>query len=529
GKDIGKSIRFALERWDQQIRIRDFNNSLKKSEQKWTLTSELAKIGNWEMDIVSYEMSWTDEVYRIFELPLNSIRPTFGSYKDYIFTEDLEAVETAIEDAQRDGQIHSIQYRIKVGGQRIKHVENHFRVYIDETSDQMFLIGAIQDVSEQVRAQKIIREKIIEEQGVKVKTGMLDTLSFQIRTHLASVSQFSHLLKGEMEENSDLDNLFHAINDLSVSVNNLMNFSVLSTAKVKIEKANFNVENLVQRLEQFFQIKATDKSILLEFRLDADVPNELNGDEQKTQQILYNLIDNAIKFSPEGGKVTVKIENTSTKEEKRFRFRIADEGQGILPERIEELTDADKLLQSYEEDENNAGYGLAIVNKLIEHMEGQLEIDSTLGKGSVFTVDLPMEVVEVAQIRMGEKPTAAYKFLLVEDHFLNQIATKKMIQKWAEFSTIEIAENGQIGVDKAKNKKYDLILMDLQMPVMGGLEAAEKIREFDDGTPILALSANTNKQEADNSKASGMDDYLAKPYKPDELFGRMIQLLNKGR
>ncbi|MEM8907778.1 MAG: response regulator, partial [Bacteroidota bacterium] len=194
---------------------------------------------------------------------------------------------------------------------------------------------------------------------------------------------------------------------------------------------------------------------------------------------------------------------------------------------IEELKEAEKLLEVYsddKEDQKKSLIGMAIVNKLVDILSGTIQLTSHATNGTQFEVHIPAKVAKQIVIKTGDHPTTALKILLVEDHFLNQIATKKVLTTWSELVTVDIAENGLIGVEKYREHGYDLILMDIQMPVMNGIEAAMKIREFS-SVPIIALTANSSKQEASRCMEIGINDYLSKPFKPRELHAKIMSLL----
>jgi CheY-like chemotaxis protein len=157
-------------------------------------------------------------------------------------------------------------------------------------------------------------------------------------------------------------------------------------------------------------------------------------------------------------------------------------------------------------------------------MEGTVSIESHLGVGTKFAIDLPIKVSFAKKRTNGDKPTSPLKILLIEDHFLNQIATKKVLTTWSDFVRVDIAENGLVGYEKFRAYRYDLILMDLQMPVMNGFEATEKIRQYDQDIPIIALTANSSSQEADKAREIGMNDYMSKPFKPVDLYAKIMSV-----
>ena len=209
-------------------------------------------------------------------------------------------------------------------------------------------------------------------------------------------------------------------------------------------------------------------------------------------------------------------------------FKISISDKVLSTNQVDALREAEKVLEIIpeENDENKKSLiGMAIVNKLVKLLSGTINILSTDQIGTRFDVRIPAKVAKEISIKTTDRPTAPLKILLVEDHFLNQIATKKVLTTWSDLVTVDIAENGLVGVDKFRAHNYDLILMDLQMPVMNGFQATEKIRETST-VPIIALSANSSHQEAEKTKGVGMNDYLAKPFKPTELYEKIMMSLH---
>jgi CheY-like chemotaxis protein len=153
-----------------------------------------------------------------------------------------------------------------------------------------------------------------------------------------------------------------------------------------------------------------------------------------------------------------------------------------------------------------------------------MNIRSSEGEGSTFDVSIPVKIPKQLTFNEGDKPDIPLKILLVEDHFLNQIATKKVLTTWSDLVSVDIAENGLIGLEKFREHGYDLVLMDLQMPVMTGIESSKKIREKSN-VPIIALTANSSKQEADKCFEAGINDYIAKPFKPQDLYAKIMNQL----
>ncbi len=526
---LGRVIRYSLQRHSSQQKLERYAKNLTVSERRYIEAQEMAHFGNWEMDIVTNEMQWTDEVYRVFGYEPQSISPAFSDYLNFIHPEDRSVFEDAFNEVLKDGELRKIEYRIIVSGRKIKYISNQLKVYFDESEEKTLLVGAIQDVSDLKLSQDLMIEKNLSERTSKIKEEILEDLGFHIRTPLSSLVNLSFLM--ENTESPDqvmeyVDGLKISINDLSVAVNNLMNFSILLSEKVKVEESQFKTEELVQRIEQVFQLKADAKNVELDLIIFDSVPETLIGDINKIHQVLYNLMDNAIKFTKKGGKVNLKMICNDTKSDNTRLFMIIeDTGEGIDAGKVEELKNVGELLTVNYDEENKTGLGLAIVNKLTEKMEGTVNIESHLGIGTKFTIDLPIRVAFIKKRKGEDKPTAPLKILLIEDHFLNQIATKKVLTTWSDFVKVDIAENGLVGFEKFRAYRYDMILMDLQMPIMNGFQSTEKIREYDKDIPIIALTANSSSQEADKARDIGMSDYMSKPFKPMDLYAKIMSVL----
>ena len=354
-------------------------------------------------------------------------------------------------------------------------------------------------------------------------------MSFHIRTPLSSILNLSNIVcnteMGHVEKEL-MKALKTSVDDLSVSVNNMLNFSMLVSEKVVLEEDEIHLEDFVQRAKQLVQLKANQNRTFLLFDIAPDVPKHFKTDGNKLSQIVYNLIDNGIKFTPDGGKVHIHLgANDLTEDNFNLILTIKDDGIGMSSDKVTQLLTSDDLLLAHDENDKKQ-LGLAIVNKLAKNMNGSIDISSKKGKGSEFTVQIPVKNIRKMNIEVGDEPTQALKILLVEDHFLNQIATKRVLTSWSKFVTVDIADNGLVGLDKFKEHGYHLILMDIQMPVMDGFESTKKIREISD-VPIIALTANSSKQEAAKCLDIGMNDYLAKPMKPDDLYAKIMTVLAK--
>ncbi len=532
-RQFGRALRYALQRAKVQKKLEETAQELQSNKKRFLEAQEMARFGNWEMDLVSNEMMWSDEVYRIFSFHPGSLTPTLSDYLAYVHVEDKEAVEDFFDNLMKNGEQLLLEHRIVLDGTHTHYLAIQGKIQIEESSGKILLVGSIQDITERKLSERLIIEKNISTKTAKVQEEVLSDLSFQIRTPLSSIVNLLFLLEGTDKspvQGNYLNDLKTSVDDLALSVNNLLNFSVMVSDNVKLDDEEFKIREFLQGTKNVVTIKAEKAGLKIGLNIAENLPEKIITDQKKLTQILYNLIDNAIKYNNENGHVIVTARSEEVGDSKvNLILSVEDNGQGIAKDKIGQLLEADKqLLEANPVDESGKkrSLGVAIVSKLTKSMQGSMAIKSKPGKGSVFTITIPVKVPLQAKHLKGDKPLAPLKILLVEDHFLNQMATKKILTNWSEFVTVDIAENGLVGVEKFKEYGYDLILMDIQMPIMDGLEASKKIREFST-VPIIALTANSNKQEQDKCMEIGMNDYLSKPFKPQELFAKIMERMAK--
>ncbi len=530
-KLFGRTLRYALQRSKVQMKLEETARKLQSNKKRFLEAQEMARFGNWEMDLVSNEMTWSDEIYRIFSLHPGSLSPTLSDYITYVHVEDREIIEDFFDNLIKDGEQLHLEHRIILECINTHYLNIQGKIQVEESTGRILLVGSLQDITERKLSEKLIIEKNISSKTAKVQEEVLSDLSFQIRTPLSSIVNLLFLLENtdkSPDQGNYLNDLKTSVDDLALSVNNLLNFSVMVTDNVKLDDEEFNIREFLQGTKNVVAIKAENADLQIALNIAEKLPKKIISDQKKLTQILYNLIDNAIQYGNKKGHVIIAARAEEMDDSTvNLILSVEDNGIGIEKDKVAQLLEADKLLMEatpVEESGKKRQLGVAIVSKLTKSMKGAMAIKSQLGKGSVFTITIPVKLPLQAKHLKGDKPLAPLKILLVEDHFLNQMATKKILTNWSEFVTVDIAENGLIGVEKYREYGYDLILMDIQMPIMNGLESSKKIREFST-VPIIALTANSNKQEQDKCMEIGMDDYLSKPFKPQELFDKIMNMM----
>jgi CheY-like chemotaxis protein len=531
-KLLGRVIRYSLQRSSVLQKLEETATSLSLSERRYEDAQKMGNFGNWYMDIVSNEMSWSSEMFRILGLQNGGINPTFMDYMNYVHIEDRDMIEDFFEEIIKEGKQMKIEHRMVTNGHTMKYVSIQAKISYEEVTEKLIMIGVMQDISERKIKEQLIIEKNMSLKASKVKEETIANMSFHVRTPLSSIFNFMFLLENTVSNSQQkelISGLRTSVDDMSLMLNNLLNFSILAFENIKMEEEEFNLTDMVQGIKRILQIKADNNKQKLSIVIPETSPMNLIGDARKLNQIFHNLIENAILHSGKNGKITI---NTRVRERdfKPYLFiSIEDTGRGMTLNQVRELMDAEKTLDIYQGDRESESkkLGVAIVSRLSSIMGGKLNIQSKEGEGSIFSVELPIRVAKRSNSFLNGAPNTPLNILLVEDHFLNQIATKKILTTWSDFVTVDIAENGKIGVDKFRNGDYDVILMDIQMPVMNGLEATAAIREFSQ-VPIIALTANASRQEAERCIKAGCDDYLAKPFKPQDLYNKIAEAQLKG-
>jgi signal transduction histidine kinase/DNA-binding response OmpR family regulator len=429
-----------------------------------------------------------------------------------------------------------IQFHGQVGGviSVVSFRKNAFDEYHKESIEQLlgFLSVALENAfsHEQVNLLKIRAEE-----SEKHEQQFLANMSHEIRTPMNAVLGMTNLLLDTKLEEKQVKYL-NAINisskNLLVIINDILDLSKLEAGKMEIEKIPFRVRDVVQNVNDTSRFKAEEKGLRFEVNISPDVPDVLKGDPTRLNQILTNLASNAVKFTDKGS-VTISVEKASNSN--FIQFRVIDTGIGIPKDKQHLLFGNFKQVDSSTfRKYGGTGLGLAISKTLIELQGGKVNVLSAPGKGSQFIVEIPYEIGAEEEAQALSHHTivdyaglADIRILVAEDNEYNQIVVVDTLNSLIKNATVEIAENGLIAVEMVQAKRYDLVLMDAQMPEMDGLEATRVIRNLTDpklnSIPILALTASVHKADIDKCLDSGMNAFVPKPFTPNELLGAISE------
>ncbi|MFK7922140.1 MAG: response regulator [Bacteroidia bacterium] len=413
------------------------------------------------------------------------------------------------------------------------------------TEEHLLILTTIANIA----ANKIVRARVVDalekakekaELATRAKSNFLSSMSHEIRTPLNAVIGLSHLLAEEIEQvqhKESLNTLLSSAKHLLSLINDVLDFSKIEEGKLKLDKVDFALDPLIEDLANGFRFSCEEKQ--LDFRLNRPekLSHSIIGDDTRLRQILTNLLGNALKFTQTGSlelgyEVLGKQDGTY-----QLKFVVKDSGIGIAPAR--QALVFERFAQAETDTTRQfggTGLGLAICQKLVELHAGQIGVESNndpaLGPtGTTFWFELEYPISGVASNRERSRVSSfpnlvslkGLKVLLVEDNRVNVMVAKRFLEKWKV--QVQVAEDGLIATEMVREQEFDLILMDLNMPVMGGLEATEVIRATNNDIPIIALTADATSEIREKVFTQGMNGYLMKPFEPSQLHKALHEYL----
>ncbi len=390
----------------------------------------------------------------------------------------------------------------------------------------------------------LIEARDAAEHSAKIKEQFLGNMSHEIRTPMNGVIGMTNLLlQTELtdEQLEYISSIKFSADNLLVIINDILDLTKIESGKIELDPTPFSLEEVVNGVIKTIKYKTDEKGLKIRRSIDADLPNVVIGDPVRYNQVLLNLVGNAIKFTEVGGiEINISVEEANDNH-LIISTEIKDSGIGILEGKLEKIFESfTQAMANTTRKYGGTGLGLAISKQLVELQEGEFFVESKMGEGSSFRFSLPF-VKSNSLVKLGreDNPTtgnvlpSGTKVLLVEDNPINVKVATKLLGKWNTELEVDHAENGEVALEMLRENDYSLILMDLHMPVMDGYEASKAIRNDltapKCNTPIIAVSASAFKSDEQKVMDAGMNGFVSKPFVPQELFRTMVAQVERKR
>jgi PAS domain S-box-containing protein len=455
-------------------------------------------------------------------------------------TDEFEEILETQHIERRKGRASSYELRlVKKDGSSMWVIVSGAPI-MDEEGNIVGSMGIHYDISERKQLeQELERAKQIAEDARQAEKQFLANMSHEIRTPLNAIIGMTHLLfdtRPNKQQYEFLDILKTSADFLLSLISDLLDMAKIEAGRIEIQNHPFDLVGLLRTTQRVFQIKLEDRPIELNLMIDARISGTYIGDETILNQILLNLISNSEKFTEEGS-IDITVKQKKQEGDVSFiEFKISDTGSGIAQEKLELIFQKFKQINSHGHKHKGTGLGLAITKELVELYNGTINVKSEEGEGTTFTFMLPfrkseLEIVNnVHEIKVAPNSIEGCMILVAEDNTMNQKYISNLLEKWG--INFVIASDGKKAVEKASLLRYDIILMDIQMPNMDGYEATLKIRNTNNPnqhTPIIALTASAMLDQKSKALSVGMNDFITKPFAPNSLLSVIQTYIDTAR
>jgi PAS domain S-box-containing protein len=546
--EIGDLTKSAQSFRQKNIEIADLFNkserlgqSLAMSEERFTLAIEGTQDGIWDWNITSNEVVFSKNWKSMLGYEESDVGTQLDDWKLRVHPDDVEPVIQKIEEHFRgESEIYEAQMRMLCKDKSYKFILARGRAVFNDQGEPIRMVGFHTDMSEKkVLEDNLVKAKTEAENANHAKSDFLANMSHEIRTPLNGILGLTELLIKtplNRQQSEYLDKSKRSSEALLHVINDILDYSKIEAGKLDLERIPFNIEEVLINIRDLFEYQTTQKGLELVIHSQFSDTTYLTGDSLRLTQVLTNLVGNALKFTEKG---SIRVDVNLLKRQGMtvvVQFCVEDSGIGmskdIQENLFQEFSQADSsITRKY----GGTGLGLAISKELVSMMGGDLTLESEVGVGSIFSFICEFTIKELSSKKSDTVIENSFestqvlknkKVLLVEDNEINQVVLSGILDEFQ--INIDIANNGEEAVSCAKKMQYDLILMDLQMPIMDGFEATKSIRTLSSykKIPIFALSAAVMQQDKERTQDAGMDEHLAKPIDQVKLVSTMVNYLS---
>lgn len=531
----------------QWLHLQDLQQqeALRHSEERLKHSQALGHIGSWEWNIVTNDLYWSDEIYRIFGLLPQQFAATYPAFLQHVHPTDREAVESAVQLAVQGKRDYHIEHRVVRPNGTERVVLEQGEVFYNAQQQPVRMLGLVQDITERKLAeQELERAKQEAESANHAKSLFVASISHELRTPLNAILGYAKLLQRDQQltdkTKEGLNIIYTSGIYLLELIDEILDLSKIEAGRMELNPQLFSLGIFLQDLSDLFSLRAQEKGIEFQFSTRSVLPDDIFADEKRLRQILINLLSNAVKFT-EQGYVHLKLDYRPATES--LQLVVEDSGIGIAQTELGAVLQPFTQAGSAQYKAQGTGLGLAITHKLIKLMGGELHLQSTPQRGSIFWTELPLPCASQTAAKSPHNPIRQYnvqtikgyqrtdsqttplQILIVDDVAANRQWLAHLLKDLG--FAIKMAENGQIALDIAQQWQADLILMDVVMPVMDGLEAMQQLRKHNNyaAAPIIIVSASAFDNDRQQSLLLGAQAHLSKPINEALLLSLLQQHL----
>ncbi|MGN7612634.1 response regulator [Magnetococcales bacterium HHB-1] len=505
-------------------------NALVASQRTLAEAQEIAKLGNWEWDILTEHITWSSEIYRIFSFNEKEVEPSYENFLKAVHPEDrkrvIQAIDASLNDAKKP---YWVEHRILLPDQTERVVLEQGKVVFDHEGQAIRMVGTVQDITESKKQEKLLKEaKEAAEEATRAKSEFLANMSHEIRTPLNAVTGLGHLLAQTDLTAKQLDyvtKMNASAQALLGIINDILDFSKIEAGKLELEQEIFSLNDVLEQLATILTVRAEEKGLELLFNVCDQVPPRFLGDALRLGQILINLGNNAVKFT-EKGEIVLSITVMEEDEQKiTLMFQMSDTGVGMSDAQVE------RLFQPFQQADTSTtrryggtGLGLTICHQLVTMMGGKIWVKSQVNKGSLFffTATFDRAPDAVAWCKIPESHLHGKRVLVVDD---NHTAREILVNFFRNMGfRVADADSGAEALallqQAIPDDPFAILCVDWKMPHMNGLEVVQQIKA-DNITPAPAscimVSAHGREEMRERMGQGGIDYFLSKPVTPSQL------------
>jgi PAS domain S-box-containing protein len=525
----GSSIRIRRsleENFWRRIESGEREQALLLSDQRMIQAQQLAHLGSFDWNTVAGTVDWSDEHFRLWGLAPHAVTPSYDVFRQGIHPDDVAAVEEVVQRALNGGRFYDCVHRVRWPDGSEHHIHGRGEVMFDDKGRAQRMIGTVQDISERMGTQQaLIAAKEEAEQASRAKSLFLASMSHELRTPLNSILGYAQLMELTRHQSDDMIENAREIKRagelLLALMSDVLDLAKIESGRLELQQETFAVADALQQCHAQNIHAAQSRSVTLQSDSLCD-SIQVTADRRRLIQVVDNLVSNAIKFTQPGGTVTVSCGTVASGQ---VRVAVTDTGQGLSPEQQDNLFQPFNRLGAEMSQVEGRGIGLVIARRLVQAMEGTIGVESQPGRGSIFWIELPASgrllaasvggtLQQLPVVRSG-----GARVLVAEDYLPNQNVLRQQLR--ALGCQVDIASDGAQALALWRAGQYDLILSDLNMPVMNGLEFTLAVRqqERENGghIPIVAITAAAIRSELQRCRDAGMDDVMTKPVVLEDL------------